>query len=69
MPFRPRVVLSMLFVCKIQPEVCSSVCECSGKAGMQLARQITTKKYSYTGFLSSCYNSVITQLCAIQLNH
>ena len=29
MPFRPRVVLSMLFVCKIQPEVCSSVCECS----------------------------------------
>ena len=29
MPFRSRVVLSMLFVCKIQPEVCSSVCECS----------------------------------------
>ena len=29
MPFRPRVVLSGLFVCKIQPEVCSSVCECS----------------------------------------
>ena len=29
MPFRPCVVLSMLFVCKIQPEVCSSVCECS----------------------------------------
>ena len=29
MPFRPRVVLSMLFVCKIQPEVYSSVCECS----------------------------------------
>ena len=29
MPFRPCVVLSMLFVCKIQPDVCSSVCECS----------------------------------------
>ena len=29
MPFRPCVVLSMLFVCKLQPEVCSSVCECS----------------------------------------
>ena len=29
MPFRPRVMLSLLFVCKIQPEVCSSVCECS----------------------------------------
>ena len=29
MPFRPSVVLSRLFVCKIQPEVCSSVCECS----------------------------------------
>ena len=28
-PYRPCVVLSMLFVCKIQPEVCSSVCECS----------------------------------------
>ena len=28
-PFRPRVVLSRLFVCKIQPEVCGSVCECS----------------------------------------
>ena len=25
----PCVVLSRLFVCKIQPEVCSSVCECS----------------------------------------
>ena len=29
MSFRPCVVLSRLFVCKIQPEVCSSVCECS----------------------------------------
>ena len=29
MPFRPSVVLSRLFVCKIQPEVCGSVCECS----------------------------------------
>ena len=28
-PFRPRVVQSRLFVCKIQPEVCGSVCECS----------------------------------------
>ena len=28
-PFRPLVMLSLLFVCKIQPEVCSSVCECS----------------------------------------
>ena len=28
-PFRPRIVLSRLFVTKIQPEVCSSVCECS----------------------------------------
>ena len=28
-PFRPSVVLSILLVCKIQPEVCSSVCECS----------------------------------------
>ena len=28
-PFRPSVVLSRLFVCKIQPEVCGSVCECS----------------------------------------
>ena len=26
---RPSVVLSRLFVCKIQPEVCGSVCECS----------------------------------------
>ena len=26
-PFRPRIVLSRLFVSKIQPEVCSSVCE------------------------------------------
>ena len=40
MPFRPRVVLSRLFVCKIQPEVCGSVCECSRKAGRQLARQM-----------------------------
>ena len=28
-PFRPSVVLSRLFVSKIQPEVCGSVCECS----------------------------------------
>ena len=27
--FRLRIVLSRLFVSKIQPEVCSSVCECS----------------------------------------
>ena len=26
-PFRPRIVLSTLFVTKIHPEVCSSVCE------------------------------------------
>ena len=25
-PFRPSVVLNRLFVCKIQPEVCGSVC-------------------------------------------
>ena len=28
-PFRPRIMLSRLFVNKIQPEVCSSVCECT----------------------------------------
>ena len=28
-PFRPGIVLSRLFVTKIQPEVCSSVCECT----------------------------------------
>ena len=28
-PLRPSVVLSRLFVCKVQPEVCGSVCECS----------------------------------------
>ena len=27
--FRPCIVLSRLFVSKIQPEVCTSVCECT----------------------------------------
>ena len=49
MPFRPRVVLSRLFVCKIQPEACGSVCECSRKAGRQLARQMVIQS-----FLVSC---------------
>ena len=34
------IVLSRLFVTKIQPEVCSSVCECARKARRQLARQM-----------------------------